>query len=66
MSYGAAPMGSKIAVKVKGRLGLHQLQQGYGLTEVGITHVAPVGTVLAVRLLMWILELRSAPTIQEK
>ena len=43
VTYGAAPSGSEIAVKVKDRLNLDQLQQGYGMTEVGVTYVTPVG-----------------------
>ena len=41
--YGAAPTASKVAVKAKQRLNLDHLQQGYGLTEVCITHITPVG-----------------------
>ena len=44
ITYGAAPSGSELAVKVKNQLNLHHLQQGYGMTEVSITHVAPVDT----------------------
>ena len=42
ITYGAAPSGVELAVKVKNRLNLHHLQQGYGMTEVSVTHVAPV------------------------
>ena len=45
ITYGAAPLGVELAVKVKNRLNLHQLQQGYGMTEAGVTHIAPVDTV---------------------
>ena len=44
ITYGAAPSGGELAVKVKNRLNLHHLQQGYGMTEVSVTHIAPVGT----------------------
>ena len=44
ITYGAAPGSSEIAIKVKDRLNLDHLQQGYGMTEMGVTHVAPVGT----------------------
>ena len=45
ITYGAAPLGVELAVKVKNRLNLHHLQQGYGMTEAGVTHIAPVDTV---------------------
>ena len=43
ISYGAAPLGGDMAVKLKRRLNLDQLQQLYGMTEVGVSHVTPVG-----------------------
>ena len=45
ITYGAAPSGVDLAVKVKNRLNVHHLQQGYGMTEAGVTHIAPVDTV---------------------
>ena len=45
ITYGAAPSGVELAAKVKNRLNLHHLQQGYGMTESGVTHVAPLDTV---------------------
>ena len=44
ITYGAAPSGVELAVKVKNRLNLHHLQHGYGMTEAGVTHVVPVDT----------------------
>ena len=44
INYGAAPSGGEIAVKLKRRLNLDELQQGYGMTEVGVSHVTPLGT----------------------
>ena len=44
ITYGAAPAGSELAIKLKNKLGLDYLQQGYGMTEVGVTHVTPVDT----------------------
>ncbi|XP_065902859.1 probable 4-coumarate--CoA ligase 3 isoform X2 [Dysidea avara] len=41
ISYGAAPTGFKLAVAVKERLNLEYLQHGYGMTEMGVTHLTP-------------------------
>ena len=42
ISYGSAPIGSKLAAKVKKRLNLKYCQQGFGTTETGITHLMPL------------------------
>ena len=39
ISYGSAPAGFKIAAAVKDRLNLEHLQHGYGMTEMGYTHL---------------------------
>ncbi|XP_065907529.1 probable 4-coumarate--CoA ligase 3 isoform X2 [Dysidea avara] len=41
ISYGAAPTGFKLATAVKKRLSLDCLQHGFGMTEIGITHLTP-------------------------
>jgi len=41
ITYGAAPTSSKQAVVVKERLNLECLQHGYGMTEIGISHLTP-------------------------
>ena len=41
ISYGAAPTAFELATAVKNRLNLKCLQHGFGMTEVGITHLTP-------------------------
>ena len=43
ITYSAAPTGTELAIKVKDRLGLQHLQQGFGLTEGCVTNVTLVG-----------------------
>jgi len=55
VTYGAAPIAGKLVAAVKERLNLELLQQVYGMTEMGVTHVTPqevfkpesIGVVLA-------------------
>jgi len=42
ITYGSAPTGSKLAVRVKERLSLEYFQQGFGTTETGITNLTPL------------------------
>jgi len=41
IAYGAAPTGFELATAVKERLNLECLQHGFGMTEVGVTHLTP-------------------------
>ena len=41
LSYGAAPIGRQLVTAVKERLNLEYLQQAYGMTEMGVTHLSP-------------------------